>query len=116
MDKIAPLIAAFRRHPLHFSAAGLALALALFFAVDFIAGAIYWSAHQNEPIQSWMTVGYIGHSWDVSPRAIDAIAGLPRPEGHPLTLGEIARDRRVPVADIIATVESAITQIKAAQK
>ncbi len=104
-----------RRHPVLTAAFALALALTLFFAGQFVARAIYWSdpAHHNQQVEPWMTVGYIGRSWRLDPREIDAEAGLPPPQGHPLTLDEIARQRGVPVAGIIAEVEAAITRLKA---
>ena len=62
-----------------------------------------------------MTVGYIGKSWHLDPRQIDALAGLPAPvAGHPKPLVEIARDRGVPVATVIQEVEAAIAALKQA--
>ena len=104
---------AFRRHPLLVSAFVLFTLLALFFAGRFATRAVYWSTHQNETVAAWMTVGYIGHSWHLDPRAIDAAAGLPGPAGHPLTLAEIAVARGVPVSEIIAAVEAAIARLQA---
>lgn len=50
----------------------------------------------------------------LSPRKIDATAGLPPPvHGHPLTLAAIARQRGVPVEDVIREVEAAIATLKA---
>jgi hypothetical protein len=106
--------ALFRRHPWLTSALGLAVALTLFFAVRFAVGAIYWAQHRQEPISGWMTVGYIGRSWQLDPREIDAVAGFPLPQGHPLTLEEIARQRGVPVAEIIAQAEAAVAKLQAA--
>lgn len=103
----------FRRHPVLMGVVTLSLALTLFFAIRLAVGAIYWSAHEREPVQAWMTVGYVGRSWDLDPREIDRIAGLPLPQGHPLTLQEIARERGVPVAEIIAGVEAAVAELQA---
>lgn len=102
-----------RTHRLTLSAFVLASAVTLFFLVRFVVGLVYWSVHENEPVQPWMTVGYIGRSWHLNPRVLDAEAGLPPPAGHPLTLSEIARDRGVPVATVIAEVEAAIVRLKA---
>ena len=65
-----------------------------------------------------MTVGYVARSWGLEPRALDAEAGMPVPEvkGHPQTLEEIARDRGVPVAEVIAEVEAAVARLKAAKE
>ena len=104
---------AFRRHPVLVSAFALFTLLALFFAGRFASRVAYWTTHQNQTVAAWMTVGYIGHSWHLDPRAIDVAAGLPRPAGHPLTLAEIAAERGVPVSEIIAAVEAAIAKLQA---
>ena len=79
----------------------LACAVTLFFGARFVSQAIYWSdpAHHNQAVQGWMTVGYIGRSWSLDPRQLDALANLPLPEikGRPQPLVEIARDRGVPL-------------------
>ncbi len=104
---------AFRRHPVLVSAFVVFTLLALFFAGRFTARAIYWSTHQNQPVAAWMTVGYIAHSWNLDPRNLEAAAQLPPPAGHPLTLGEIASERGVPVDELIAAVEAAIVKLQA---
>lgn len=103
----------FRRHRAASAVLILSLALALFFAIRLGLGALYWSQHAQEPVQPWMTAGYVGRSWNLDPRAIDRVAGLPPPQGRPLTLDEIARQRGVPVADIIARVERAVAELQA---
>lgn len=105
-----------RTRPYLVSSFLLACAVTLFFGVRFVSQAIYWSdpAHHNQAVQGWMTVGYVARSWDLNGREIDEIAGLPLPEikGHPQPLVEIARDRGVPVADVIAEVERAIAILR----
>ena len=103
---------AFRRHPFLVSAFVLFTLLALFFAGRFTTRLVYWSTHQNEAVAGWMTVGYVAHSWNLDPRAVDTAAGLPHPVGHPLTLAEIAAERGVPVSQIIADVEAAIARLQ----
>ncbi|MGB8817675.1 MAG: hypothetical protein WCC66_07105 [Rhizobiaceae bacterium] len=99
------------------SAFMLASLVALFFAARFLAGVVYWQSHENEPVQPWMTIGYVGKSWDLNPRVIDETAGLPLPiKGRPFTLQEIADQRGVPVSDIIAEVEAAVAKLKGEQK
>ena len=106
----------FRRHPVLLSAFVLAVALSLFFAGRIGYRAIYWSQHQNEAVQPWMTVGYIARSWGLDPREIDARAGLPTPErGHPYTLEQIARDRGQPVAEVMKMVEETVAEMMAAK-
>lgn len=107
-----------RRHPFLVLAFAVALGLTLFFAGRFAVQVVYWSnpEHQNQKVQGWMTVGYIGKSWGLPPREIDALAGLPPPEkGKPFTLDQIAQDRGVPVSDVIAEVEQALALMIARQ-
>lgn len=109
-----------RQRPLLVSAFVLTTALTLFFGIRFIAQAVYWAnpAHHQQAIEPWMTAGYIGKSWDLDPRALDAQAGLPLPQekGRPQPLSEIAQDRGIPVADLIAQVEKAVQELKAKEK
>lgn len=107
--------ALFRRHPVVLSVLAVSLVLSLFFATRLVVGAVYWSQHRAEPVRPWMTVGYVGKSWQLDPREIDRLAGLPFPQGHPLTLEDIALQRGVPVSEIIARVEAAIADLRAQQ-
>ena len=96
----------------------MACALTLFFAGRFVVYTTYWATHRERPVEPWMTVGYVARSWGVDGREIDALAGLPLPEvkGHPQTLAEIAADGGVPVAEVIAGVEAAVAELKAAEE
>lgn len=108
---------AFRKHPLLATAFALTLALTFVLGGRLAASAIYWSAHQQETIRPWMTIGYVGRSWGVHPRRIEEVAGLPMPvDGSPLTLDEIARQRVVPVEKIVKQVEAAVAKLKAEEK
>jgi len=97
----------------------LALLATLFFAGRLAYQAIYWAdpARREQAIEGWMTVGYIAKSWDVDAPDLDALASFPRPsvKGHPQPLSEIARDRGVAVAVVIAEAEAAV-QTLVAQK
>lgn len=110
----ADLALLWRRHRVASLVFLLAAAVTLFFVIRIAASAIYWAGHHQEPIQPWMTVGYIGHSWGFPAREIDARAGLPLPiEGRPFTLQEIATARGVPVSEIVALVEKTLSQMEA---
>jgi hypothetical protein len=94
----------------------LACAVTLFFAGRLVFFTAYWATRREMPVEPWMTVGYVARSWGLDPRTLDAAAGLPEPEvkGHPQPLAEIARDRGVPVAEVIADVEAALLELRAA--
>lgn len=106
-----------RARPRLVMAFALAVALALFFGGRIAVRAIYWAnpTHHNQAIEGWMTAGYIGRSWGVDPAELDALAGLPLPsvKGHPQPMVEIAADRGVPVAVVIAEVEAALKVLQA---
>lgn len=108
------MIGLWRRHPFLTGGLVAALALTLFFGLRFVAGAIYWSGHRELPVEGWMTLGYVGHSWGLDPRALGAAAGIAPPQGHPLPLEEIARRRGVPEAVVIGEVEAAVAGLRAA--
>lgn len=101
-----------RQRPYVMTAFVVACAVTVFFMVRLVSSAIYWSdpAHQNQKVAGWMTVGYVAKSWDLKAPELDGIAKLPLPhvKGHPQPLAEIAKDRGVPVATVIAEVEAAI--------
>lgn len=104
-----------QRHPILVTAFAIAVALSVFFAGRIILRAVYWSQHREVQVQPWMTVGYIGRSWGIDPRQIDASAGLPPPiSGRPQTLHQIAKDRGVPDGEVVAEVEAAIATLRAA--
>lgn len=104
-----------RQHPYLTSAFLIASAVTLFFLIRIASQAIYWSDpdHHRQQVRPWMTVGYVARSWDLHGPEIDQTAGLPLPDGHPKTLQEIARERGVPVADVIKQVEDAVALLVA---
>lgn len=107
----------FRHSPRLAIAFTIAAVVTLFFAVRIVIGIFDWDPPPNEEIRPWMTVGYIGRSWDVEPRDIDELAGLPLPEDRaseprPYTLQEIADERGVPVDEIIAAVAVALEELR----
>ncbi len=112
------MIDLWRRRPFLTSAFLLACLVTLFFSGRFVVQTVYWANHQEEPVQPWMTVGYVARSWGLEPMELDLAAGLPLPEvkGRPQPLSEIAKDRGVPVAAIIADVEAAIVTLRAQQQ
>lgn len=112
------MISLWRRRPVLTTAFLLACAATLFFSGRFVVQTVYWANHQEEPVRPWMTVGYVARSWGLEPMTLDLAAGLPLPEvkGRPQPLSEIAKDRGVPVEQIIAEVEAAITTLRAEQQ
>jgi hypothetical protein len=112
------MVTLWRARPWLTSAFLLACAVTLFFAGRFTVYTVYWATHQEQPVQAWMTVGYVARSWGLDGREIDALAGLPLPEvkGRPQPLSEIAADRGVPVSEVIAEVEAAVATLRAEEE
>ena len=86
----------------------VALALTLFFAVRTVMFYAYWSQHRDQPIEPWMTLGYIGHSWNVPPETLGQSIGLEpeKPDRRPI--GRIAHDLGVNLGDLEASILQAI--------
>ncbi|MBF9035621.1 hypothetical protein HKCCE2091_15340 [Rhodobacterales bacterium HKCCE2091] len=94
------------------------LLLVVFFAVRFTLFAVYWSDpdHREQPIEGWMTPGYVARSWHVDTDVIRAALPPPPDETLPgrLTFARIAAENGIPLPDLIAGVEAAIADARAA--
>lgn len=96
-----------------------AVAVTVFFVVRLVAFSIFWAdpEHRDQTVAGWMTPGYVAHSWHV-PRDVmnDALALPPSPDGPPAkrkTIEEIAAERGIPVAQLIAQIDAAIAAHRA---
>ncbi len=100
-DKMRRVI---RLHPLAAALFGVATLAALIFAVRTVVFAVYWSdpAHRDVAPRPWMTPRYIAMSWDLPPEDIAEALKLEPPLPHRPTLADIARQRGIPVEQLIA--------------
>lgn len=74
----------------------LALAFTAFHAFRTVRDAIYWRQHRDEPIEGWMNVGFVAHSYHVPPHVLLMAIGLPPgppPDKRPLRLIAEAQGR-----------------------
>jgi hypothetical protein len=69
----------------------LSLSVGIFFVVRAVRPAIYWHYHKDEPIESWMSVGYVAHSYHVPPHVLFLAVGLPHKPPDKRPLSEIAK-------------------------
>ena len=106
----------FRKNALLLLAFVVLLAVAAVFAIGAIRHARDWDIAADQPIEAWMTPRYIAHSWGL-PRdmMMETLKLEPSPDG-PQPLSEIAEERGVPVADLIAQIEAAVAEFRAQQK
>ncbi len=91
----------------------LALLAAALFAVRTVRVALYWPQHRDEPIERWMPVNYVAHSYDVPPEVLWAALGLPaerRRDFRPL--GEIATAQGRSFEEVRASLEDAIARAR----
>jgi hypothetical protein len=107
------MISSLRAHPFLTTGFAFATALSLFFAIRFGLDVIYWSDHEREAVRPWMTIGYVNRSWDIEPKELEYLAGLPLPKERPLTLQELADEQGIPVEVVIKRVEAAIVVLNA---
>ncbi len=104
-------------HPLLSTGFALALTLTLYFGTRTVMATLYWSdpAHRDQSLQSWMTPGYIGHSWEIPREVLETAIG-PLPDQKRPTLEVIAKTQGIPVAELIARIQSAILAHRLAQQ
>lgn len=87
------------------------LAFTGYHAVRTVSDAIYWNAHRDEPIERWMTIGYVAHSYHVPPHVLHQALNLPpMPDRRPL--GRIARDSGRSMTQIEAKLMYAIVHAR----
>jgi hypothetical protein len=84
----------------------LAVVLAALFTVRTVAYTLYWREHREQPIERWMTVGYVAHSYGLPREVLEEALGLP-PSAPPLRA-----DRR-PLAEIAESQGKTFEQVKA---
>jgi hypothetical protein len=103
-----------RDHRVAFLAFLTALAVTLFFAVRFVAFALYWSdpAHRDQVPEAWMTPGYVARSWHVPRGDLLRALDLPSASDRPRSLAEIAAERGIPVATLLDEVATAIADLR----
>ena len=87
------------------------LAFTGYHAVRTVSDAMYWNAHRDEPIERWMTIGYVAHSYHVPPHILHQALNLPpMPDHRPL--GRIARDSGRSMTQIEAKLMHAIVHAR----
>ncbi len=80
----------------------------VFFATRFVVKTIYWSAHREEPIESWMPIRYIAHSHDVEAAILFEALDLPPGHEDRQPIGEIAEREGLTVTEVKARLDAAI--------
>lgn len=84
--------------------------ITLFFAIRLAFRVVYWSQHQDVPLEGWMTLGYVARSYSVDREALaEAVDGRP---GERATIADIAAATGRPVAEVEADLMRAIAEAR----
>lgn len=97
-----------------------ALIAALIGAIGFTAyhvarvvnDAIYWNVHKDEPIEGWMTLGYVAHSYHVPPHILFIALGMQPGPPERRNIAAIAAARGQSVAQVSAILDRAIVHAR----
>ena len=69
--------------------------------------------HPDEPIQPWMNIPYIAHSYHVPPAVVAGALGIDDRQRDPRPLKKIAAERGVSVTALADQIMAAITEFRA---
>lgn len=106
-----------RHHAILAIAFAIALGLTLLFLARFTLATVYWNdpAHRDQPIAGWMTPRYVVQAWRVPPELVARALDLDPAVARRLTLADLAQAQGRDLPDVIADVEAAIAQSRAAR-
>lgn len=90
------------------------------FAVRTVVSTVYWRQHREEPIERWMPVRYISHSYNVPAEVLWAALGESEvrsgPRGDLRPLSEVAEDGGRTFEEVRALLEQAIASHRASSQ
>ncbi len=92
-----------REHRMLFIAFALAATLTTLFAIRTVVFLIYWAnpANRHRPLEPWMTPRYIAYSWEVPIEEVNRMLGARGLNRMRPTLERIARERGIPVEQLM---------------
>jgi len=101
---------AWRAAPLATLVLVAAVAAGTFFAIRITTSWVYWNdpARQDQQIAGWMTLRYVGFSWDIPPYILADGLNIEREHARAESLEKIAEQSGVPVEQLIAQLEGMI--------
>lgn len=99
-----------RKHRFLFIAFIAALAVTAFFALRLVAFSLYWAdpAHQDQPLEGWMTPRYVALSYDLPPGVVREVLELEAVDGERRTLEAIAETSELTVGEIQRRINAAV--------
>ncbi|XOZ35027.1 hypothetical protein ACMDCT_07280 [Halomonadaceae bacterium KBTZ08] len=87
-----------------------ALAVTAFFALRLAAFSLYWAdpAHQDQPLEEWMTPRYVALSYDLPPEVVHDALRIEAVEGERRTLKQIAEGSELTIEAIQRRIDEAV--------
>lgn len=95
----------------------IAFVLAVTLALAFTVRAVFlfpFDFNPHLPVEAWMTPRFIIHTYPIDPEQLGPLLGLPKGSDPHKTLKQIAADKGIPAADLIARLQTVIDQKNAA--
>jgi hypothetical protein len=101
-------------HKVIFTVLCFAIAALVFFTVRLIVFTLYWSdpAHRFQPLEGWMTPGYITRSYQIDPDMLGELLQVDKQKPKGLTLEKIAQSRGIDVDTLIENLQPALNEWK----
>ena len=95
MQDLSPLRHLWSHHKVLFLTFCVALVTGIFFAARLALFTIYWSdpAHRFQPLEGWMTPGYIARSYQLDPEIVQDILAIGTDNPKAMTLSKLAKSR-----------------------
>ncbi|MDP2086993.1 MAG: hypothetical protein Q8K20_17505 [Gemmobacter sp.] len=100
------MIPAARRHPWLAAGMMVALLLATLFLARTVVLVAGWGPDPARPVEGWMTPRYLVRVYDLPPDQVSDLLGIAPGSAPRVPLEDIARQRGVPLADLIAAIEA----------
>lgn len=90
-----------------------ALVVTVFFAARLVTFSLYWvePAHQEQPVEGWMTPRYVALSYDLPPGVVREALDL-EPEGERHTFEEIVESSSLTLEEIQRRTDEAVRSHK----
>jgi hypothetical protein len=86
--------------------AGLALGIALLFALRLVLVVTLWGPAAERPIQGWMTPRYVVRSYDLPPEAVAEVLGIEPGSAAGQSIESLARAQDRPLIDVLRALDA----------
>jgi len=115
---LATLVAFIKSNKIAVGIFGVALAVFLWFAGNFLADFVYFNdpRHKDQALEGWMTPGYVGMSYSLPRRVVIEALELETGQGKRKRIGAIAAERGQTLEELTQSVRDAAEAFRATRK